>query len=356
MMGALRPDEALVHYFVTAEIGVGFIVRDDGVRSFEIPISDESLSRRVRVARELVGNPQIDGTAAHDALRGLHELLIEPAILRGNLAGVERLIVVPHGVLTYLPFGALVNAAGRFLVEDFALQVLPSAAVLPVLRSKPSPGESALSSAIAFAPLPSTLPASRAEVKAVKGAFSRGWTVEGRRASERRFRQALAEAEVVHVATHGTLNVLNPLFSFLEFAPGPEERGENDGRLEIHEVLGLAINSSLVFLSGCETGLGASWSTEFERGEDYATLALAFLYAGADNVVATLWPVEDEGAAAFAERFYAELQHSDPVFALARAQREMLSHPTYSEPYYWAAYRLAGAGPTTARTNATAVR
>jgi CHAT domain-containing protein len=95
--------------------------------------------------------------------------------------------------------------------------------------------------------------------------------VEGRRANERRFRQALAEAQVVHVATHGTLNVLNPLFSFLEFAPGPEERAENDGRLEIHEVLGLAINSSLVFLSGCETGLGASWSTEFERGEDYAT-------------------------------------------------------------------------------------
>ncbi len=180
--------------------------------------------------------------------------------------------------------------------------------------------------------------------------------MEGRRANERRFRRALAEAEVVHVATHGTLNVLNPLFSFLEFAPGPAERSENDGRLEVHEVLGLAINSSLVFLSGCETGLGASWSTEFERGEDYATLALAFLYAGADNVVATLWPVEDEGAAAFAARFYAELQDSDPVSALARAQRELISHPEYGEPYYWAAYRLAGAGLTTARTRATAVR
>ncbi|MHC4065949.1 MAG: CHAT domain-containing protein [Planctomycetota bacterium] len=91
-------------------------------------------------------------------------------------------------------------------------------------------------------------------------------------------------------------------------------------------------------------------------GVNSTTLALAFLYAGADNVVATLWPVEDEGAAAFAARFYAELQDSDPVFALARAQRELISHPEYSEPYYWAAYRLAGAGLTTARTRATAVR
>jgi len=356
VQSALRPAEALLHYFVTADVALGFVVRDDRVTSFEIPITEEAIARRIRVVRGLVGSSGAGTGAAHDALRGLHEHLIEPALLNGYLADVERLIVVPHGVLAYVPFSALVGASGRYLVEDFTVQTIPSAAVLPVLRAElPRRGPS-VSTAIAFAPLPTSLPATRGEVRAVTDAFSSGWVVEGRRATESRFRQAVTEVDVVHVATHGAMNALNPLFSFIEFQPGTGERGEDDGRLEVHEVLGLSISSSLVFLSGCDTGLGASWSTQFDRGEDYATLALAFLYAGADNVVATLWPVEDEGAAAFAGRFYGELRETDPVEALARAQRELIAHPQYHEPYYWAAYRLSGASVTGPRTTDVSVR
>ena len=76
--------------------------------------------------------------------------------------------------------------------------------------------------------------------------------------------------------------------------------------LEVHEVVGLLVRSRLVFLSGCETGLGAAGARAFAAGEDYATLARAFHYAGAREVVATLWRVEDRGAAEFAAkiRFY----------------------------------------------------
>ena len=73
-------------------------------------------------------------------------------------------------------------------------------------------------------------------------------------------------------------------------------------------------------------------------------------------MVATLWPVQDEGAAAFAARFYAELAAAGPLHALARAQRELINHPSYRDPYYWAAYRLAGDGLTRPRTNAGPVR
>jgi CHAT domain-containing protein len=148
----------------------------------------------------------------------------------------------------------------------------------------------------------------------------------------------------VHVATHAVMNVRNPMFSRVELARGSSGGPDDDGRLEVHELLGMTVTSRLVVLSGCETGVGAAWSTQFDRGEDYATLAQAFLYAGARSVVATLWRVEDEGAAVFAERFYRHLRQLTPAVALARAQTEMMRDSRYTAPFYWAAYQLSGDG------------
>jgi len=148
---------------------------------------------------------------------------------------------------------------------------------------------------------------------------------------------------MVHVASHGVLNSINPLFSRIELARR-SDRPEDDGRLEVHELLDLSVRSPLVYLSGCETGLGLAWSTDFARGEDYTTLAQSFLYAGARNVVATLWRIEDDGAAAFAQRFYRHLRQLSASEALAATQREMRGDPKYGAPYYWAAYFLTGGG------------
>ena len=140
------------------------------------------------------------------------------------------------------------------------------------------------------------------------------------------------------------MNARSPMFSRLELAPGSGE-GADDGRLEIHELLGMRIRSPLVFLSGCETALGTSWSTSYARGDDYATLAQAFLYTGAGSVVATLWRIDDEGAAVFAAAFYDAMRTRAPIDALAEAQRALLRDPRYvrfSSPRYWAPYVLAG--------------
>jgi CHAT domain-containing protein len=147
----------------------------------------------------------------------------------------------------------------------------------------------------------------------------------------------------VHVATHAELNLRNPMFSEIRMAPGSGAR-DDDGRLEVYEIFGMHVNNPLVFLSGCETGAGSAWSTEFQRGEDYATLARAFLYAGARNVIATLWPLDDAGAAELADKFYAYRRETDDAQALARAQRAMMHDPRYRAPYYWAGYELSGAG------------
>jgi CHAT domain-containing protein len=187
------------------------------------------------------------------------------------------------------------------------------------------------------------LPASRLEANDVRAALG-GRAVIGAAATETAVRSALASNTVVHLATHGILNADNPMFSRLELAPSRGGSSSDDGRLEVHELLGLSIGADLVYLSGCETGKGASWRTGFDREEDFTTLAQAFLVAGAQNVVATLWRVDDPGAAAFARAFYRAWNGGDPAEALAAAQRTMLREPGHQAPYYWAAYQVTGAG------------
>jgi CHAT domain-containing protein len=106
----------------------------------------------------------------------------------------------------------------------------------------------------------------------------------------------------------------------------------------------MTVRSPLIFLSGCETALGPAWSTSFERSDDYVTLAQAFLFAGAQNVVATLWRIDDRSAAELAGRFSRALAGSSPAEALATAQRELIHGGTYRQPYYWAAYLVSGSG------------
>jgi CHAT domain-containing protein len=340
---ALRPGEALLEYHVAAERVVVFVVTGAGVRNLSVEVSRPDLIRRARLARELLGRRDA-GSAPDDLLTALHEILVAPLEQAGLLQGTRRLVVVPHSALAYLPFAALRRgASGRYLVEDYSVLQLPTAASLPALRSASIPEGRSATRALALAPFPAALPGSRREARAFRRVMGKAESLEGNRATEHRLRSALASDAAVHVATHGVMNPRNPMFSRLELARGNGTPGD-DGRLEVHELLGLRIRAPIVFLSGCETGVGGAWSTEFERGEDYATLAQAFLYAGAGSVVATLWRIGDEGAAAFAQRFYTELGTMEPAEALARAQRAMLRDRRYASPYYWAAYLVSGDG------------
>jgi CHAT domain-containing protein len=90
--------------------------------------------------------------------------------------------------------------------------------------------------------------------------------------------------------------------------------------------------------------MGATSPTSSRTDEDYMTLAQAFLFAGARNVVATLWRIDDRGAAEFAAHFYRALASEAPPDALATAQRALVRDSRYGAPYYWAAYTVSGSG------------
>jgi len=341
--GVLLPGELLLEYFVTADTLFTFAVSRDTTRVIVTHVAGTDLATRVRVARELVARRDTSGGRVTAALESLYRTLIEPVRRAGGLDQATRLVIVPHGPLTYLPFAALRDPNdGKYLVERHAVLYAPSAAALTAIRSAASSAEAQVSAPVALAPFPGDLPATVEEARGVARAIPGTVVLVGPGATEGALRRALDDAPLVHVATHGQLNAYSPMFSHVALAAGHQGDHRDDGRLEVHELLGLRVRSSLVFLSGCETGTGTAWSTSFSPGEDFTTLAQAFLYAGARSVVATLWPIKDDAAAAFAERFYSGLQRSSAPEALADAQRAMIRDPRYASPFAWAAYTVSG--------------
>jgi len=183
-------------------------------------------------------------------------------------------------------------------------------------------------------PRPRVLPGSVAELASVRR-FSREpvQALSGDSATERAFRDAAAHSRVLHLATSGVLNKQNPLFSFIDLAPGAGE----DGRLEVHEVLGLTISADLVVLSACETALGSGRLADVPPGDDWVGLTRAFLHAGARTVAATLWAVDDHATAVLMGEFYRGYGAGrSPGAALAEAQRTLFATRATAHPFQWA--------------------
>ena len=340
----LGPDEALVEYLITDSMSVAFVVRPHGLTSVDLHVSRHSLSTLVEFARANLTKP--DDAAARSLLRApLRRLYLElVAPMERYLDGVNALIIVPHGDLNYLPFAALLRpspmsaqAHEQFLIERYALSYAPSASVW-VKATTHSGAASPSHRVVAFAPQATALPATRREVDVIGRLYGANATVlTGAAASEHAFRVSAPDAEIVHLATYGVLNKRNPLFSFVELAPGSGD----DGRLEVREALGLSLHLRLLVLSACQTGLGSGALGDVPNGDDWIGLVQGFLVAGATNVMGTLWPVEDGATAGLMEHFYGALHAGrSEAEALAEAQRFALRNAATAHPFHWAGFSM----------------
>ena len=336
----LAPDEVLLEYLTTDSAAMVFVVTRDTIQAIEIDVSRRALTRLVDFTRQTMSRPppSPSGGLWRSPLRRLAQILFAPAEASGLLKGKRALIIVPHGELHFLPFEALLigSSPDGFLVERFKVTYAPSASLWLRLgdRLRNSNG------VLAFAPRVEALPASRQEVGAIGDIYGDKATVRvGAAASKRAFLAEAPTKSIVHIATYGVLNKDNPLFSFVEFAP----EGKEDGRLEVHEVFALTLNARLIVLSACQTALGSGAISDVPAGDDWVGLVQAFLYAGAGNVLATLWPVEDVATARFMSGFYRNLTAGrSESAALAEAQRVALRDPRTAHPFYWAGFILSG--------------
>ncbi|MEX2157054.1 MAG: CHAT domain-containing tetratricopeptide repeat protein [Gemmatimonadales bacterium] len=340
VMRALAPDEALLEYLLGDSTTIVFVVTADSIAALDLNVPRSTIAGLVDFSRGTLGSPT-EGAARQAwraPLRRLFGHLVAPVEASGLLAGKRRLLIAPHVELHYLPFAALVRPGPpeRLLIERYVIQYVPSASVWLRLRGRPA--RPVGGGVLALAPRAAALPGSQAEVAAIgrlHGARARVLT--GPTATEREFRALAPEQSIIHLASYGVLNKHNPLFSFVELAAG----GGEDGRLEVHEVFGLTLNARLLVLSACQTGLAAGALADVPAGDDWVGLAQAFLFAGASNVLATLWPVQDLATARFMERFYTELAAGRPeAEALAQAQRAAARDPRTAHPFFWAGFTL----------------
>ena len=142
----------------------------------------------------------------------------------------------------------------------------------------------------------------------------------------------LEEYQMLHFAVHGIANEAKPQFSSIVL--GRASNSNEDGYLQMYEIFNLKMKAHLAILSACESGLGKK-----VRGEGIVGLTRAFEYAGAQNVMVSLWKINDHSTAEFMTAFYKKLQRSGDDKAVDEAELEMIQGK-YSHPYYWAAFVL----------------
>ena len=295
-----------------------------------LPIARNDLGARIELLRDLLDEPR--GDKWIKPAEGLASLLVRPIQNEQWLDGVSQLYVVPHGVLNYLPFALLPQQRvgdKSLLIDTYSIAYLPTAAVLLRDARKPNGPQSLL----AMSPNRSRLRYAPDEVRSIDALFRpRSEMLLGVDATESRFKSLAGKHGVLHLATHGQFNKLNPLLSGLEL----EADGIDDGMLQVHEVLGLRLNADLVTLSACDTALGSGHLAMIPAGDEFVGMTRAFLSAGSSSVVATLWEVDDRSSGKLMRRFYEHLAQStrpaDKAGALARAQRELRSERSVFAP------------------------
>jgi len=310
--------------------------------------------------------------------RALYDAVLAPIREIGQF---NRLTIVPDGALHRIPFDALYSPAGKLLGEIAVTSYAPSVMsdVLLKARSEPQMQRAflgvggAIYNQAGMQPFTlaksnprggyfgvdpaklSNLPGSREEVQSAADIMRGVAGVEtlqiGRAATEFAFTHApLANFEVIHLAIHAVASQGDPSRAALIFPPDSEHH--DDGFLEPREIARLHFGARVIVLSACDTAVG-----RLQGQVGVANLARAFLQAGADSVISTLWPVDDTDSLFLMQALYKHLVSGDDVAsALALAKRDLLSKLGGGDasPASWAGFVVLGNGDSTLRNTQAA--
>jgi CHAT domain-containing protein/TPR repeat protein len=309
----LDPGTTLLEYFVTGKEVFAWVIEREKLQFQRVELPKEKLNGLVKTLRDSIftlgEREKFNETSAV-----LYKQLIEP--LLPHITGKE-LIIVPHDVLHYLPFHALVGSDGRYLIEKYPVYYLSSASLLQFVKEKrKASGEKVLAFGNPDLGDPEkNLEFAELEAEEVKNVYPQATVFVKKEASEEKSKSLSPTYDILHFATHAQLDEDDPLSSAVLLAREDKE----DGRLEVREIFGMELKANLVVLSGCETGLG-----KLSTGDELVGLTRAFIYAGTPSVVASLWSVDDSSTAQLMASFYRNLKTMSKVEALRQAQLELI--------------------------------
>lgn len=328
----IDPETAVLEYWIRDNELIIWMITHSSIFHKRVRLTSKELNSQVEDARRYI---QLNSfLEMSTALSSLYNILIGP--VEAEIASFSNLIIIPNQSLHFLPFQALMNKKGEYLVQKFNLVYAPSASVYIVCNDRLiKTGSRFMGMALSDVAVGNNigLPGTEEELKKILPLFPDNLSTFGNQSTETFARSNAGNFNIIHFATHGSYNYRQPLYSFLLFPPAEDD----DGRLNVYEVFELNLNAKLVTLSACETGLG-----NISQGDELTGLSRAFLFAGSSSVIVSLWSVADYPTALLMTNFYRYLRDHSMQEALTMAQRDVIRQ--FPQPAYWAPFILIGNG------------
>jgi len=256
LIAELDEGVALLAYYILSDELFCWVIKpldkkgdkEGGIRLVRTPLNTESFKKEILDFRRRIQNLE----PLKDQSQSLYNTLI--AGVTPHLGGVKKLGIIPHGSLHYLSFATLFNGE-TYLVDDFSLFYLPSASIYKYTKTRRNAAKNTKVLAIGNPNLGTealNLPFAEHEVESIRWNFPDITVLTGEKATESWVAKNIGRFGIIHLATHGEFDAVNPLFSAIMLS-----KGENlDGNLETSEVFGLDIQADMIILSACQTGLG----------------------------------------------------------------------------------------------------
>jgi CHAT domain-containing protein/uncharacterized protein HemY len=304
--------------------------------------------RKASILTELIVNEP----EQKNRLQQLHKLLIDPIADILPKDPNSHVIFIPQGQLFLVPFPALQDANGKYLIEKHTILTAPAIQVLNLTHQqklKPQPANLQAALIVGNPTMPkvatklgdapqqlSNLAGAEAEANEIAKLFkTKAFT--GNQAIKAKILPKLSQARIIHLATHGLLDDFKGLGVPGAIALAPSGNGElNDGLLTANEILDLKLNADLIVLSACDTGGGKI------TGDGVIGLSRSLITAGTPSVIVSLWSVPDAPTAELMTEFYRNWQQRKLNKAQALRQAMLTTMKNHPKPKDWAAFTLIG--------------
>ncbi len=316
----------LSYYQLPDRLLIWRIERDRSALSVQT-ISAPRLSAKIASYRRMLQNLE----PLEKQSRELYDLLIAPQLTGGTT--YRSVGIIPHGSLHYLSFATL-HDGKDYLVDRQKLFYLPAASVMKYTMGRRSTERKLHILAIGNPDLGNStldLPFAEREAGTMRWNYPDVTILTRERATESWVREHISEFGVIHLASHGEFDPLNPLFSAVRLV----KDNKADGKLQADEIFGLDIRADLVVLSACQTGLG-----DIKSGDDVVGMNRAFIFAGTHSLISSLWRVSDVSTAIMMKQFYRNFLQSGKAESLSKAMQQVKNR--YPHPGYWGAFVLTG--------------
>jgi CHAT domain-containing protein/Flp pilus assembly protein TadD len=370
----LNADENLISFYSTQNTLYVFLIKKSTFDIFKLPLSKNKLVRLIsKISPYFTSGPSKNGISYNQDLFSfnagsayeLYTMILKPALAKVNRN--DKIIFSLSPELSTIPFEFLVikydssmsayNYSNKiYLINSYQISYTPSIDLYiiakenklknqnkillvgnPIVTNLPfqyaerrglTYGNGELHAGMTFFPLKY----SEQEVNTIGSLFRDDKILTGTQATESNFKKDAAYCRVIHLSTHSFLQNKQPVIFFSDY-----HDSSDDGLLETNEIVQLKLNSDLVVLSSCNSGLGP-----IDESEGIIGMTKAFYEAGAKSVIVSLWPVNDEYTAKLMDLFYQNLiSGMNKSEALRQAKIEFIKKYS-ANPYFWSAFILCG--------------